>query len=40
MRRKICNRHHYGTFGKPLVCVGVHATEIIMEQIEQQLLLL
>ncbi len=34
------NKHHYGTFGKRLVCVGVHTTEIIMEQIEQQLLLL
>ncbi len=29
--------HHYGTFGKPLVCVVDHATELTMEQ---QLLLL
>ncbi len=29
--------HHYGMFGKPLVCVGVHTTEVTMEQ---QLLLL
>ncbi len=38
MHRKVWNRQHYGTFGKPLVCVGVKL--IIMEQIEQQLLLL
>ncbi len=40
MCRKVWHRNHYGMFGKPLVCVVVHATEIIMEQIEQQLLLL
>ncbi len=29
--------HHYGMFGKPLVCEGVHTTEVTLEQ---QLLLL